>query len=217
MSFLAVFPFIIIFVRKMWDKTRLRIERRSLIQSMTDMVIIEGLIRGDERVNRQFFFENCRPLFMTIIDLVFPYHVEYDEFVNELYIYLMENDAARLRQFEGRSSIYQWLKIVALRFALNLRKRGKVIDMSSKEPLYPKEIPSSEGSRRLAKMDVEALLGKMTNERQAYVIRRHLIDDIDEPTLAKELGVKVSNLYNIKKRAMAALTKVALTDIQQYG
>ena len=184
---------------------------------MSDIEIIEGLIRGDEQVNRQFFFENCRPLFATIIDKVFPYHVDYDEFVNELYIYLMENDATRLRKFRGESSIYQWLKTVAIRFSLNLRKKRMVIELDSKEPLYPKELPFSEGSWKFAKVDIEVLLSHMKNERQVYVIRRHFIDGISEPALAEELGVKVSNLYNIKKRAMTALTKVALSDIQKYG
>ena len=184
---------------------------------MTDMEIIEQLIRGDERACRQFFFENCRPLFSSVISRTFPYHVEYDEFVNELYIYLMENDAARLRQFEGRSSVYQWLKTVALRFALKLRRKGGVIDITPQESPYTKDTPSDEDTERIAWMDLETLLGQMKNERQVYVIRRHLIDGIDEPALAEELGVKVSNLYNIKKRAMTALTKVALTDIEQYG
>ena len=184
---------------------------------MTDRDIIEGLIKGDEDINRQFFFENCRPLFASVIHKVFPYDIDYDEFVNEFYIYLMENDAARLRQFEGRSSIYQWLKTVSLRFALKLRKKGKVIDITPKETPYIKEVPSYDETQAHAGMDVKALLSRMTNERYVYVIQRHLIDGIDEPTLAAEMGVKVSNLYNIKKRAMAALTKVALTDRQHYG
>lgn len=184
---------------------------------MTDLDIVKALVEGDESTNRQFFFENCRPLFVSIIKVVFPFYVNYDEFVNEFYIYLMENDAARLRQFEGRSSIYQWLKTVALRFALWLRSKRRVIDVNSQELLYPKEQSSDDNPWKHSKMDVEALLGKMKNKRQAYVIRRHLIDGIGEPALAEELGVKVSNIYNIKKRAMTALTKVALTDIQQYG
>ena len=184
---------------------------------MTDKDIIQGLINGDENVNRQFFFENCRPLFVSIIKLVFPYYVEYNEFVNEFYIYLMENDAARLRQFEGRSTVYQWLKTVVLRFALKLRKKGKVIDITTIDPPYTKDISSGSDSQKHADMDVETLLRLIKNERYVYVIRRHIIDDIDEPTLAAEMGIKVSNLYNIKKRAMAALTEVALTDIKQYG
>ena len=187
------------------------------LRIMDDNAIINGLIKGNKNIQRQFFFVDCRPLFTSIINNTFPYHVEYDEFVNELYIYLMENDAARLRQFEGRSSIYQWLKIVALRFAMKLREKGVMIDSSTKESPYMVETPSEDESYKHAKMDIEALLSLMRNERQVYVIRRHLIDGIDEPTLAEELGVKVSNLYNIKKRAMTALMKVALTDIQQYG
>ncbi|MBP5715363.1 MAG: sigma-70 family RNA polymerase sigma factor [Prevotella sp.] len=184
---------------------------------MSDKEIIDGLINGDDIISRQFFMENCRPLFMTIINKVFSYHVDYDEFVNEFYIYLMENDAARLRQFEGRSCLYQWLKTVALRFALLLRKRSVVIDMNTDLPLYTKDNIPSDDSWKHSKIDIDNLLGRMHNERHVYVIRRHLIDGIDEPTLAAELGIKVSNLYNIKKRAITALTQVALTDIKQYG
>lgn len=183
---------------------------------MDNKEVLDGLLRGDEDVLRQFFFEDCRPLFMSIIKIVFPYHVDYDEFVNELYLYLMENDGARLKQFEGRSSIFQWLKVVALRFAMWLRKKGRVIDTSPQKPLFTIDVPSDNDSKD-AHIDIEALLGQMKNERQVYVIRRHLIDGIDEPELADEMGIKVSNLYNIKKRAMTALMKVALKDIQQYG
>ena len=92
-----------------------------------------------------------------------------------------------------------------------------MIDINPQKPPYNNEVSSDNESCEQAKMDIEALLSRIGNERQVYVIRRHIIDGIDEPTLAEELGVKVSNLYNIKKRAMTALMKVALTDIQQYG
>ena len=81
---------------------------------MTDQQIIEALIARDERVTQQFFFGNCRPLFLSIIRYVFSYEVDYDEFVNEFYLHLMENDAYRLRQFQGRSIIYQWMKVIAI-------------------------------------------------------------------------------------------------------
>ena len=185
---------------------------------MDNKTLVDSLLKGDEKIQLQFFYEDCRPLFMSIINKVFPYHVDYEEFTHEFYVYLMENDAARLKQFKGKSSIYQWLKTTVLRFALNARKKGTMIDMAPKETLYnKKEVPSGDEPSKQAKMDLELLLSKMGNERQAYVIRRHIIDGIDEPTIADELGVKVSNLYNIKKRAMKALSEVALTDIQQYG
>ena len=83
---------------------------------MTDQQIIEALIARDNAITQEFFFERCRQLFYAIIRKVFSYEVDYDEFVNELYVYLMENEAARLKQFEGRSSLYQWIKVTATRF-----------------------------------------------------------------------------------------------------
>lgn len=70
-------------------------------QIMSDQYIVDALIAHDEKITRQFFFSSCRQLFLSIIRNVFPYEVDYDEFVNEFYLYLMENDAYRLRQFQG--------------------------------------------------------------------------------------------------------------------
>ena len=72
---------------------------------MTDQEIIQGLIARDNRVTEDFFFVKCRPLFISVMKHVFDYEVEYDEMVNELYVYRMEDDAVKLRNFEYRSSI----------------------------------------------------------------------------------------------------------------
>lgn len=184
---------------------------------MTDQQIITALIERDERVTRPFFFKSCRPLFVSIIRKVFSYEVDYDEFVNEFYLYLMENDAYRLRQFEGRSSIYQWLKTVAIRYFI--AKRDKMIDMQSKEPLLKKsdsDQASCDARSTVAKIDVKQLLSLMTNRRQVYVIRKLILEDIEPQKLAAELHVTVDNLYNIKKRAITALTEIALKEIGKY-
>ena len=184
---------------------------------MTDKEIIEKLIARDEQVTRKFFFKNCRPLFLSIIRYVFSYEVDYDEFVSEFYLYLMEEDAYKLRQFEGRSSIYQWLKITAIRFFM--AKRERMIDMN------PKNSPSDTGmhedmvdeeSRTVARMDIKALFERMPNKRYVYVIRRLVLEDAEPKDVAEELQVSVENLYNIKKRAIASLTQVALNDTERY-
>lgn len=184
---------------------------------MTDKEIIEKLIVRDERVTQRFFFRNCRPLFLSIIRYVFSFEVDYDEFVNEFYLYLMEEDAYKLRQFEGRSSIYQWLKITAIRYFM--AKRERMIDMN------PKNSPSDTGthedmvdeeSRTVARMDIKALFERMPNKRYVYVIRRLVLEDAEPKDVAEELQVSVENLYNIKKRAIASLTQVALNDTERY-
>ena len=185
---------------------------------MTDQYIIQALIDRDERVTQQFFFKSCRPLFTSIIRHVFSYEVDYDEFVSEFYLYLMENDAHRLRQFEGRSTIYQWLKITAIRYFIAKRKRLVNMEASSEkqqEALMQKEKVDSEQAMT-AQMDIDHLFELMKNKRYTHVIRRLVLEEAEPKTVAQELGTNVDNLYNIKKRAIAALTKTALKEAKRH-
>ena len=183
---------------------------------MTDQEIIQGLIARDNRVTEEFFFDKCRPLFCNIINFVFSYEVDYDEFVNELYVYLMENDAQKLRNFEYRSSVYMWLKVLAIRFFIN--KRGRMIDDTSHETPYDGQEQSvNAGNEESARGDLERLFNQMPTQRYAHVIRMLLIEDLEPIDLANNMGITTANLYNIKRRAMAQLTRVALKDIKEYG
>lgn len=183
---------------------------------MSDEEIIHRLIARDNLVTREFFFEKCRPLFCSIISYVFDYEVDYDEFVNELYVYLMENDAQKLRNFEYRSSVYMWLKILAIRFFF--KKKREMIDGNSHHPLYD-EIEKMPGREKdnTAGGDLERLFEKMSTERYVYVIRKLLLEDWTPERLAKEMMITTANLYNIKRRAMAQLTRVAINDVKEYG
>ena len=194
---------------------------------MTDQEIIQGLIARDNRVTEEFFFVKCRPLFVSIMNQVFNYEVDYDEFVNELYVYLMEDDAQKLRNFHYRSTVYQWLKILAIRFFI--KKRGRMIEDKSHETPYkgspqnmveyasdchatannPNDDYSAEG-------DLERLFNVMRTKRYVYVIRRLIIEDCKPEQLAQEMNITAANLYNIKRRAMAQLTLAAIDDINKY-
>lgn len=182
---------------------------------MTDQEIIQKLIARDNRVTEEFFFVKCRPLFLSIIRKVFDYEVDYDEFVNELYLYLMEDDARKLRNFEYRSSVYQWLKVLAIRFFI--KKRDDLIDDSSDEALYEetKNQPIDDMDTS-AKGDLNRLFEMMPNKRYVLVLKRLVVDDWEPELLAEEMNVTVDNLYNIKRRAMAQLTQIALNDKREY-
>lgn len=178
---------------------------------MTDLELRDALIRGDEEVTKEFFFTTCRPLFISIIRRVFNYEVDYDECINELYLYLREDDARRLKQFEGRSTIFQWMKIVATRFFIYIHH--KVIDDRSTSHLLDRTAKQGEVShetRNDARIDMDILLNKMPNPRYAMVLRRLIIEDADPQDVAEEMDIKIENLYNIKKRAIAALMRIAL-------
>lgn len=147
---------------------------------------------------------------------VFDYEVKYDELVNELYVYLMKDDAAKLRNFQYRCSLYQWLKILAVRFFV--KKRDMMINDSSQEAPYNKQEQADIAeSDAAASYDLERLLQAMPTKRYAYVIRKLVLEDCKPEDLARELNITTANLYNIKRRSMAQLSRIVLNDISEYG
>lgn len=185
--------------------------------NMTDREIVSFLIAREPKVTAQFFFKDCRPLLLSVIRRVFGTQiVDYDEVISEIYILLMENDAKKLRSFKFESTLYQWLKTIAIRHCLLLKNKAKVIDNESQEPLINsgREFSSTESSQ--ARIDMETLLRQMKNQRYALVIRLLMIDDRTPEEVARQLCVTVDNLYNIKRRAIQALAEVALKDKKHY-
>lgn len=188
---------------------------------MTDKEIIEGLVNRDNRITG-YFLEKYRPLFLNAIQVIFDYPVDKDECINELYFYLMKEDAAKLKAFEYRSTLGCWLKKVVIRFFRDLRDTRRVIDDNSKEPLYEKKGNNQDDevidtlAADEAKADLEHLFALMKNERYVMVIRALLLEDREPEQIARFMGITVANLYNIKKRALASLAKVAINERRKY-
>ena len=169
---------------------------------MTDQEIIEGLIARDERITQDFFFKRCQPLIFALISKFYPGGADYDELVSDLYLHLMEDNARRLRQYEGRSSIYQWLKMVA---------RNYFLDKVNREREVEDELDvTTDNSANEAAMDVAAILDLIENENYRMVLQKHVIEGMSFDELEKVTGIKKANLYNIKKRALKAMEKIAL-------
>ena len=178
---------------------------------LSDRQIIDALIRKDEKVTHDFFFVWCRPLLYSLIRRVFHYEVDYDELVNALYLHLMEDDCRRLRSFGGRSSVYQWLKCVAIRFFID--KRDQVIEDKACPPLYERDEPSYE-PREMAdrKIDMAALLARMKNDKYRFVLEQFYLRDVGFEEIAAALGTTLANVYNIKRRALTKLLVIVLDD-----
>ena len=183
---------------------------------MTEQEIIKALIARDNRITEEFFFVKCRPLFYSVMRSVFNYEVEYDEMVNELYSYLMEDDASKLRHFQYRSSIYIWLKVLAVRFFI--KKRSLMIEDRAQETPYEGQGSATESqSDSTAEYDMERLFEAMPTKRYVEVIRRLILEDCEPEVLAQEMNITTANLYNIKRRSITQLIRIALNDIKEYG
>lgn len=92
-----------------------------------------------------------------------------------------------------------------------------MLDNDIDETLYiGQTIEPAEDKDNTAKGDLQRLFSLMPTQRYVFIIQRLVLEDQEPEQLAKEMGVTVENLYNIKRRAMAQLTQVALNDIREY-
>ena len=93
-----------------------------------------------------------------------------------------------------------------------------MIDNDSDEPPYDKQRQiAARESDTIAEYDLERLFEAMPTKRYVFVIRRLILEDCEPEELAREMNITTANLYNIKRRSMAQLTRIALIDIKKYG
>lgn len=181
------------------------------MKQLTDHEIVEKLLERDQRVTKWFYYFKCRPLFLSLIKKLFNHPVEYDEFVNEVVIFLMENEGHRLKSFDFQSSLIYWLQRCMVRHFI--RNNRILREYTVRELPYSLDEYKVDLVNKInAKLDLNLLLKILAKEnpRHAYVIKRVFLDDAEFKDIASEIGIKVSNLYNIKKRAIEDLTVIAL-------
>jgi RNA polymerase sigma factor (sigma-70 family) len=123
----------------------------------------------------------------------------------------------RFAQFSWQSvGVYPWLRVVALRVALDqLRARKREVlfepvdlerelDAAELEPRHADVLEQHDLA--LARGRVERLLGRI-NPRYAQAIRMRVLEERSREEAARELDVSVSTFDVVLHRAMAALRK----------
>lgn len=180
----------------------------NIVLRLTDQQIVNGLINNDAEVIRSFFFNDCSSLFDYILRSVFDWKADKNELISELFIYLSSNDWRKVKQFDYRSKLTTWLSVVAIRFFQ--KKRLNLIENESNENLIEKHSssPSFPHIRTERRLDVFRAIERMPNKRYAKVIIALDIQDKDPECLAEEMGIRISNLYNIHKRAHLQLASI---------
>ena len=170
------------------------------IRKMDDRQVVEKLLNRDDDITAEFFFVKCRPLLLDIISYVFGgRRVSYDEVVAEIYYYLMRpntkgEDAAVLKTFEFRSSLYQWFKFVIIHFLIRNRQRllngnkgdadlsdteafkglddavGKIADVDDGDKESPWAVMDAMIRRQEAVDQIQAIFDKMTEGKKGRAL-----------------------------------------------
>ena len=174
----------------------------------SDKEIVDGILRNDSKIIEFFFFNRCSPMFTFIISKVFNKRAEKDELVNELFLYLNQNDWYKIRQFDFKSKLTTWVSVVAVRFFI--RKKNMLIenDRTDDSILFNKNIAIEYSDN----IDVETLVGMMKNERYRAVVKALILEEREPQEFADEMDITVDNLYNIKRRAIKQIKEIVINN-----
>ncbi len=159
---------------------------------------------------------------------IFSGRAEVDEIRNAIFLHLMEDDCRRFKLVNDTAALLGWINRTAVRYLIRHKgdfvpdwKPETVEEEQDNDEMTEKQIqrktPDVSEATSEAHFDTERLLSAMNNARYVMVIRELCLSEREPADVADEMGITVANLYNIKKRALAALTKVALKDIKHYA
>lgn len=172
-----------------------------------DAEIIVGLKSSDPAISefyvKRLFYRELKPLLTAIQYSLYKGTVDYDELVNELYIHLSRNNWEPLDSYRGdnKARLSTWLNRVAWHYFMNSYKRVSRLrsdDSDALERVRPVATMSDDD----IKMDIEKVLSLMPNRRYAEVLKLNLYYGYTADDIAVILDTPVSNVYNIKHRAV---------------
>lgn len=174
-----------------------------------DVLFIEALRNGDNELCRRFFYGEIGGVLHKIRADLFQCRVEFDELVNELYLYLSRDGWAKIDSFNGNNGcrLRTWMISVAWRYFIRIRERLMHSTTAPDESATADGLYDDDMRIQIA-LDVNAVLAKMPNRRYAEILRMLLIDGYAPSDVADMLGTKLANVYNLKHRAIIQFMEV---------
>lgn len=189
--------------------------QKSLFIYKDDAQLVAELLAGNEGALHYVFYDHFNPLLkMNAYKAAGTKQVEYDDLVQELYLYLSDNDWEKLRKYNPERPFINWFSVVSYRFFKDFS--CSMIDLSNQIPISNMNDHQtafmSNGTIGTIMMDIKRAISKLKPPRDSEILEALLLRDEEPETVAKRHNVTVDNLYNIKRRAIARLIKQHLID-----
>ena len=189
--------------------------QKSLFIYKDDAQLVAELLAGNEGALHYVFYDHFNPLLkMNAYKAAGTKQVEYDDLVQELYLYLSDNDWEKLRKYNPERPFINWFSVVSYRFFKDFS--CSMIDLSNQIPISNMNDHQtafmSNGTIGTIMMDIKQAISKLKPPRDSEILEALLLRDEVPETVAKRHNVTVDNLYNIKRRAIAKLIKQHLID-----
>ncbi len=189
--------------------------QKSLFIYKDDAQLVAELLAGNEGALHYVFYDHFNPLLkMNAYKAAGTKQVEYDDLVQELYLYLSDNDWEKLRKYNPERPFINWFSVVSYRFFKDFA--CSMIDLSNQIPISNMNDHQtafiSNGTIGTIMMDIKRAISKLKPPRDSEILEALLLRDEEPETVAKRHNITVDNLYNIKRRAIAKLIKQHLID-----
>lgn len=169
-----------------------RLTREELIER--EKAVIDKICSNDDYAYN-FFHEQCRPLISKILWTIYGNNGDYDELVNELYLYLKKPNKEgeywhNLKTFDYRTSLFDWIKTVAVRHFYTPVEETFVLPESF--------LDSGLAEKIFAELD--------RSESRKYMYFKY-ITKLNDNEIADKLHIEVSQLSALHRRSVRLLKK----------
>lgn len=169
-----------------------RLTREELIER--EKAVIDKICSNDDYAYN-FFHEQCRPLISKILWTIYGNNGDYDELVNELYLYLKKPNKEgeywhNLKTFDYRTSLFDWIKTVAVRHFYTPVEETFLLPESF--------LDSGLAEKIFAELD--------RSESRKYMYFKY-ITKLNDNELADKLHIEVSQLSALHRRSVRLLKK----------
>ena len=170
---------------------------------LSDKEVIERLLSNDPAFEYHFFYKQCAPLLSKIRWDVFDNQVEFNELDNELMLLLKTDDWNKLRTFGYLSTLFCWLKTVALRHFNAIRNDLKP------EKTFDEEDDKEELDLESHGLDeIKKLLNKVVIPKYRDILRMKYLESKTDEEIREDLSVSIELYNKLKSKAEKHLIRV---------
>lgn len=174
-----------------------------------DNQLIIDLLKNDSLAIFYVFYNHFNSLLKyNVIKATKGKVLDYSDLVQDLYLYISNNNWEKLRRYDSSMPFVNWFSVVSYRFFKDSVR--SMIDSLDKMPISHIEnnnISFSSNEIDTFTMDVKNILKDFEPPRDKSILEAFLLKDEEPSVIATRFGVTIDNLYNIKRRALARLRK----------
>lgn len=180
------------------------------MSSWTDKKLIREVLKGNQDAIVYMFYTKYSATFQYHIYRLFDYKVDVSELVDELFLFLYEDDWRRLRLYDGdKASLSTWMSTVSFRFFRDY-KRSKIdfngyVTISDKWESFRGDWMQSVDSGMM--MDIRTAIEEIKNDRDKEIAELLFVEDKEYEYVAEKYSLTVDYIYTIKNRILKQMRK----------